>query len=403
MKSDPSASGGAASRDSTDFSLVLGGPLYQLLRRARLSGDTLQLLRQRVIAISLVAWLPLLVLSALEGTAWGGNAAIPFLLDVDAHVRFLVAVPLMIAAEIVVHRRMRLLARQFLDRHLIPDSARPRFDHAIASAMRLRNSVLAEVLLIAFVYVVGIFVIWRHYAAIDTATWYATQSADGTALSLAGTWLVFVSLPVFQFLLCRWYYRAFIWARLLWQVSRIELSLVPTHPDRLGGLGFLAATPYAFALLSAAHGTFLAGRLANHIFHLGAALPDFKIEIAAVVALLLCVTAGPLLVFSPQLASAKRTGKREYDTLAERYVREFDTKWLRGGAPGDESLMGSGDIQSLADLGNSLDVVRNMRLVPVTKDTIIQLTAAALAPIVPLVLTMMPLEEFLKKLLGILI
>jgi hypothetical protein len=179
--------------------------------------------------------------------------------------------------------------------------------------------------------------------------------------------------------------------------------LVPTHPDRTGGLGFVSGTAYAFALLVGAHGALLAGQFANRIFYLGAALPEFKVEIAVMLIFLLCVVIGPLLVFTPQLAEVKRTGKREYDTLAQRYVREFDAKWLRGGAPVDEPLVGSGDIQSLADLGNSLEVVRSMRLAPVTKGAILQLVAAALAPIVPLALTMMPLEELLKKLFGILL
>jgi hypothetical protein len=211
-----------------------------------------------------------------------------------------------------------------------------------------------------------------------------------------------VSLPIFQFLLCRWYFRLFIWMRFLWQVSRIELNLVPTHPDRVGGLGFLSNTVYAFALLAVAHGTILAGLLANRIFFLGAALPAFKVEIAVMVIFMLSVVLGPLLVFAPQLAHAKRKGLREYGTLAERYVREFDTKWLRGGAPADEPLVGSGDIQSLADLGNSYEVVRTMRVAPVTKEAALQLVVATLAPIVPLLLTMMPLEQLLKTLLGVL-
>ena len=246
-------------RGTPDFSLVLGGPLFQLLRRAHLSDDALMLVRQRIIVISLFAWLPLLVLSALEGQVLGGSVAVPFLLDVEVHVRFLVALPLLIVAELVVHRRMRSLVKQFLERNLIPESAMTRFEAAIASAFRLRNSVLAEVLLIAFVYGVGILIVWRQYIALDTATWYATPSAEGSKLSLAGMWYGYVSLPIFQFLLCRWYFRLFIWTRFLWQVSRIELSLVPTHPDRVGGLGFLSNTVYAFALLAVAHGALLAG------------------------------------------------------------------------------------------------------------------------------------------------
>ena len=385
-----------------DFSLVLGGPLYQLFRRSHLTGDALELVRRRIIVISLLAWLPLLLLSALEGHALGGSVAVPFLLDLEVHIRFLVALPLLIVAELVVHQRMRFVVRQFLDRNLIPESALTRFDAAIASAFRLRNSVLAEVLLIAFVYVVGVLLVWRQYTALATATWYAVPTAAGLQLSLTGMWYGYVSLPIFQFLLLRWYFRMFIWTRFLWQVSRIDLSLIPTHPDRVGGLGFLANTVYAFTPLAVAHGALLAGLIANRIFYLGAALPDFKVEIAVLVVFLLCMVLGPLLVFAPQLAQAKRTGNREYGTLAERYVREFDAKWLRGGAPADEPFVGSGDIQSLADLGNSFEVVRTMQIAPITRDAIVRLAAATLVPIVPLLLTMMPLEELLKTLFGVL-
>jgi hypothetical protein len=388
--------------DAQNFSLVLGGPLFQLLRRVHLSDNALHLLRQRIIAISLFAWLPLLALAAMEGHLWGGTLAVPFLLDIEVHIRFLVAVPLLILAELVVHQRLHPIANAFLERNLIPETAMARFDEAIRSAFRLRNSVLAEALLIAVVYGVGVVVVWRHYTALDAATWYGTTSTEGSRLSLAGIWYGYVSLPIFQFLLIRWYFRLFIWTQFLWRVSRIELSLIPTHPDRLGGLGFIAGTAYAFGVLLVAHGAMVAAQIANRIILLGATLPEFKMEIAAMVGFLLCVVFGPLLVFVPQLAQAKRRGLREYGTLAERYVRDFDVKWLRGGAPRDESLVGSADIQSLADLGNSYEVVRSMRAVPITRDGLLQLGAAVLVPIVPLALTMMSLEDLVKKLFGIL-
>ena len=401
MTSQASTSKNTTLRALQDFSLVLGGPLFQLLRRTHLSGDALELMHRRLIILSLLAWVPLLLLSVVEGQALGGPAAVPFLLDVEVHARFLVALPLLIVAELVVHQRLRFVIRQFLESHLIPESAMTRFDAAITSAVRLRNSVLAEVLLIALVYVVGVLIIWRQYAALATATWYAVPTVAGLQLSLAGVWYGYVSLPLFQFLQLRWYFRLFIWARFLWQVSRIDLSLVPTHPDRVGGLGFLADTVYALTPLAIAHGAMLAGLIADRIFYLGAALPAFTVEMAVLVVFLLCVVLGPLLVFTPQLAQAKRTGNREYGALAERYVRAFDAKWLRGGAPAEEALVGSADIQSLADLANSFEVVRTMRLTPVTKEAIFQLVAVTLAPIVPLALTMMSLEELLKRLLVI--
>ena len=388
--------------EQADFSLVLGGPLYQFFRRSHLSGDTFELAARRVIALSLFAWLPLLLLSAITGGLWGGATAVPFLTDVEVHVRLLVAMPLLILAELVVHRRMRLVVRQFLDRKLIPEDARPRFDDAIAALMRLRNSTAIELLLIALVYGVGVFGIWRVYAVLDQTAWITVPAVGSSGLSLAGMWYTFVSVPLFQFMLLRWYFRLFVWGRFLWQVSRIEMNLVPTHPDRVGGLGFLSSTAFAFVPLALAHGAVLSGMIAQRILHVGTSLMEFKVEIAVVVVFVQCLVFVPLLLLAPQLAQAKRNGIREYGTLAQRYVREFDAKWLRGGAPPTEGLIGSADLQSLADLGNSFEVVRTMRAALVTRDAIVQLGIATIIPLAPLLLTVMPLEELVKKLFGIL-
>jgi hypothetical protein len=385
-----------------DFSLVLGGPLYQLLRRSRLAGDALQLLHRRVIVLAAVAWLPLLLLSIVEGHAWGGSVTLPFLKDVELHVRLLLVLPLLVLAELVVHQRLRPVVRQFVDRGLLPDASRGRFDAAVAAAMRLRNSITAEVLLIAFVYVVGVGLVWRTQVALDTSTWYGVAADGKLQPSLAGWWLGCVSLPVFQFLLLRWYFRLFIWARFLWQVARIELTLIPTHPDRCGGLGFLAMVGQAFAPVLAAQGMMLAGVIASKVFFAGAKLPDFKLQIAGLVAVMLLFVLGPLFVFGPKLAAARRTGLREYGTLAQKYVREFDHKWVRGGAPTDEPLIGSADIQSLADLGNSFEIVKGMRFAPITLQAVLQLAIVTVLPLAPLLLTMFSAEELLAQALKLL-
>ena len=140
--------------------------------------------------------------------------------------------------------------------------------------------------------------------------------------------------------------------------------------------------------------------MANRIFFAGAKLTDFKLEIIGGVVLVLLLVLGPLLAFSTRIMSAKRTGLREYGVLASRYVSEFDLKWVRGGATDDEPLIGSGDIQSLADLGNSFQVIRDIHPFPFAKDTVIQVVVIALLPGLPLVLTMIPLEELITKLLG---
>jgi hypothetical protein len=321
------------------------------------------------------------------------------LLNFEVHARLLLALPLLMVAELVVHVRMRGTLVQFLERKLIRESDVPRFDALIASAMRLRNSVAAEVSLIVLVYGLGIVV--GQYIAVDANTWAAGRDGSRFASrSLAGWWQMLVSVPIFQFLLLRWYFRLFIWIRFLWQVSRIELQLMPTHPDRAGGLGFLANVVNAFAPFLVAHGVLLAGMIADRIFFVGATLPQFIVEITAVVGSLVFVVLCPLMVFGVQLSRARRLGLSEYGVLAQRYVREFDSKWIRGNRDPNEPLVGSADVQSLADLANSFDVIRTMRPVPFSKETVFQLAVITLAPLLPLTLTMLSLDELLKRLLG---
>ena len=272
-----------------------------------------------------------------------------------------------------------------------------RFEAAVASALRLCSSISVEALIIAFIYGVGILVIWRHYVALETATWYAASSVEGSRLSLPGLWYACVSLPIFQFLMLRWYFRLFLWARFLAQVSRMDLSLVPTHPDRLGGLSFLLGATGGLVVFASAHGALLAGWLATRVLVLGVSLTEFKEEIAAIVIFVLCITLGPLLAFASPLFRAKRRGIREYGTLAARYVREFDVKWLRGDANANEPLIGSPDVQSLADMGNSYSVVSSMRPIPISREIIVRFAVATLLPVAPLMLTLMPLEVICRS------
>src|SRR5262249_47454765 len=174
---DSNSSPSARLFEPIDFSLVQGGPLFQLARRARLSDDALGLLARRILVSILLTWVPLLVLSLTEGYALGDAVKVPFLYDIDAHARFLLALPLLMVAELVVHQRLRTVVRQFLEREIVTEAGRAKFDAAIASAMRWRNSIVAEVLLIAFAYLVGVLVIWRHHAALEMNTWYGSPAA----------------------------------------------------------------------------------------------------------------------------------------------------------------------------------------------------------------------------------
>ena len=393
----------SASGDASDFSLVLGGPLFQLLRRVHLTGSALELVRRRIVAIALFAWVPLLVLSLFDGLAWSDAVRVPFLFDVDAHVRFLLALPLLIAAELLVHERTRIVVEQFVSQGLVPSAIRAGFNTALENALRLRNSIAAESLLVALVYIVGIFVVWRNYMVLDVPTWYATPVGGRNELRLAGWWYLFISLPVFQFILVRWYFRLFIWARFLWQVSRLPLAYSPLHPDGMGGIGFLSGITRAFAPVLFAQGALLAGTLANTILFEGKVLTSFYVEVVTFTAAVVFVVVGPLLVFMVPLAAAKRIGLRRYREFSRRYVDEFDEKWLRGSAPRDEPLVGSADLQSLADLGNSFETVSKMSVVPITWSAVIQLVTVTLLPIVPLLLTLISLEELIKRIVKVLI
>jgi hypothetical protein len=239
--------------------------------------------------------------------------------------------------------------------------------------------------------------------AVRADTWYARPAGEELMLSAAGRCYAWFSLPAFQFILLRWYYRIFLWARFLWRVSRLDLRLAPGHPDRAGGLGFLGVSTYSFVPLLLGQSVVVSAMIASRILNEGAVLQAFKYELAGALVLALLQALGPLLVFVPVLVSAKRRGLREYGLLAERYVREFEHKWLHGGAAAGEPLVGSPDIQSLADLGNSYSVVASMRPVPFGKETVVQLLTAAAVPLLPLALTVVPLDELLRRVMGVLL
>jgi hypothetical protein len=384
-----------------DFSLVLGGPLFQLYRQTHQSGNALELLRRRVLAITLFAWLPLLFLSILDGRAFGGAVKIPFLYDIEAHARFLVALPLLVVAELVVHRRISPLVRRFVERRIVVTEDLPRFNAAVDSALRARNSVAVEVTLLVLVYTLGLW-LWRSRIALGAATWYAMPDATHLNLTSAGYWYAFVSIPIFQFILLRWYMRLVLWFRLLWQVSRLNLHLTAAHPDRAGGIGFLGKSSYAFGPILFAQGALLSGLIANRILYEGRSLLSFKMEAAGLIGALVLFILGPLVMFTPQLDRASRKGSAEYGLLANRYVFGFEEKWIRGGAPEAGELLGTGDLQSLADLGNSYAVVRDMRIVPFGIYDITRLAAATAAPLLPLTLTIFSFEELLTRLFKVL-
>jgi len=382
-----------------DFSLVLGGPIFQFFRKSHLSGDALDLLHRRLLIITGVAWLPMLFLALLTSTP-GGGGHVSFFHDVEVHARFLVALPILIAAELIVHRRIRPVVLRFVDRRIVLPQDLPRFDQAIDSAVRIRNSVPFEVGLLVVVYTMGLW-LWNSRVSLNTATWYALPEGRWS-LTPAGYWYVFVALPIVQFILLRWYFRLFIWFRFLWQISRINLNLISTHPDRCAGLSFLGKSSYAFGPVLFAQGAMLAGLVASRVLYRGESLLSFKLQIGGFVAFFVLAILAPLLMFTPQMARAKRSGLASYGLLAQTYVERFERKWTSGDPAPAEDLLGAADIQSLADLGNSYSLVREMRPVPFGLDDMTRLAIATAAPLLPLLLTIFSPEELMMRVIKVL-
>jgi hypothetical protein len=193
----------------------------------------------------------------------------------------------------------------------------------------------------------------------------------------------------------------FIWYVLLWRVSRLPLRLNPLHADHAGGLGFLEISATAISPVLVAQSTFFATVLGDRVWHQGAKLTDFKAESLACVALLMLFALVPLTFFVKQLNSAHRRGIREYGWFASRYANAFAEKWLAHDPSSGEPLLGTSDIQSLADLANSFAVVQQMRSVPFGKRLVLQLLLLVALPILALTLSMLPFEKLLSALFRI--
>jgi len=379
-----------------EFCLVLGGPLYQLYLRTRLAKPPIDWVRRRIIALSLTCWLPPLALSLFSGTAFG-RVKVPFLFDIGAHLRFLCALPLLIAAEQVVQRRIPSIVRHFVDRNIIASDQQPRLESLISSVMRVRNSKLIEILLLVSAF--AGFWMWQEYPTLGSSTWYVVETNGKLHFTPAGYWYVLISLPLLRFLLFRWYFRLGLWYWFLWRVQRFTLHLNFLHPDRAGGLGFLSGSTSAFSPILVAQTVIVAGIIADEIRYAGMTLPGFKMEIVAIIVFLLLVVFTPLCFFMIRLIQARRTAKGKFGILASQYVNDFWNKWIATpGAGTERQVLGNADIQSLADLASFYTVVSKMRIVPFSKSTVTQVAILICIPLLPLTLTMIPLDQVINRL-----
>ncbi len=383
-----------------DLYLTGGGPFFRLIQRIGIAREGELSEVRRIIGILLITWVPMCIFSLLQGCAIGSTPRGSFLLDFATYARFFVGAPILIIAEGVIGPRLRRAGLRFVSKGLIRQEDYPAFERAIARLARRRESPLATFVLIAL----AAFGAWKLTALNAyggrTAGWQSLMLPEGHAIriSLAALWNYVISVPIVLFLLYRWHWRLLIWTLFLRDVSRLKLELVPTHADQAGGIGFLATAHDSLGILTIVVSSVLGAEAAFRIVYEGAKLESFQVPFVVLLVAMQILVFGPLLIFCPMLSRARRTGLAAYSSLVIRYNRDFQKKWLEGGAPSDEHLLGSADIQSLADLGNSFRFVDEMRLTPFSRRSIIQLAITTAIPTLPPLLLVLPFSEIVSML-----
>ena len=172
---------------------------------------------------------------------------------------------------------------------------------------------------------------------------------------------------------------------------------MPTHPDNAGGLGYLEVVQIHFIPLVVAISAVQAASLAEEISMGMAAFEAIYPVLAIVLVVDAALFLGPLFIFASKLLACRIKGLSDYMVFASAYVSGFDQKWLGAAPPPEQELLGTPDLQSLADLGNSISIVRNMRWVPMSLRLVQNIVLAALLPILPLLLLKYPVTELVEK------
>jgi hypothetical protein len=381
-----------------EFSLADGSALIKRLQRLGLFRWIPQNLTYQIVLAVLIAWAPLLILTAHDGLALGHKVQIPFLLDLVQYARFLVALPCAIALGKFVNPRLRSVLNSFLRGGIVTTKDFPCFENAISRAKVLTSSMIAEVVILALVYCYTSFGLqWDVSSGISS--WHVRDGVQ----TAADWWFLSVSMPLFLFGWFLWIWRLSIWAYLLFRITRLDLRVVATHPDRAGGLNFVQVGMRRFSLLFFAISSILCAAIGEELLFNGASLHSYELELALFFLICLVVVLGPLMVFTPTLIRSKLEYWGKYGPLASTYVQAFDEKWILQTGYSNQSLLGSPDIQSLADLRNSYAGIAEMRTLLPNRTTVGILAMAYVVPVVPLLASVVSLRRVLSEAYALLL
>jgi hypothetical protein len=375
---------------------LLGGPLQWL-------GCRLGLVREGTntvwlgVALGLLAWGVLMLLALLQGF----GLKMFSLALIGGHVRLLVAVPLFFVCETWVVPRMAEFVRNIVRSGLVPETELPALASDIRRVGRMKDSWLAEVLFLLLAFT------WPLIETVAdlpgrTGNWASILAQAGGRLTLINGWYLMFCLPLFRFLMLRWLWHLSLWWYFLWRVKKLDLHLIPTHPDSAGGLGYLEVVQEHFTPLAAAISAVFSASFAEGIFSETMAFETLYSLIPMVLLLVAVLFIGPLFMFSHKLWVCRVTGLSEYMAMASRYVHAFDRKWIRDEQATGESQLGTADLQSLADLTNSVNVVRGMRWIPVGRRLMMGLAASVIVPLLPLCFLKYPVADVAARLFQML-
>lgn len=390
----------AAASPFAGFSVVRGDLPFRLQRRLGLiPGHGLGVVR-RALFWALLPWLPIAVWAAITGRATPGTLNEPLLAHFGIHARFLVAVPLFIVGEAVLHARMLHILPQFLSSGIVPEQRLPQLRAAVASVAKLRDATVPWVVILALV--VAALTLTDVVHKVHEIDW-AVEPADGKSLGFGGWWFLYVGRPVFLTLLFAWLWRLALLFVLMRRIARLDLSLVPTHPDRAGGLGFLANFPGALAPVVLAMSTVVAAHFGHDVVYHGVAVRALQMQmglfVVAVVVLFL-LPALPLLV---PLARTKRRALRDYGALVAKHGRLVHRRWIERKEVRDEGLLEAPELGPVADVAALYDGVKRMSTVPLSKAAVAPLILAALLPMLAVLAIQVPIRDVLKALLRTLL
>jgi hypothetical protein len=350
---------------------------------------------RRALLVAMAAWLPLLLLAGLQGLAWRAEPREAFLLDLSAHARYLVALPILVFARSRTLASLNRIGRHFLEAGFITDADRPSYDALMASTRRLLCSGRVALALVVAAYAGTLAGLSLLYPA-TVSTWTAPITGGTGALSLAGWWRLLVSQPLFNLLVALWLWRLVLWARFVWRVAWLDLQLVPAHPDLRGGLQFVTTSLRSFILVTFALSAAIAGGVAELVAFGGRPLAEFGTLVGVLVGVVLLLFAAPLLPLTFPLRRAKVHGIYAYGELSALVGRRFETRWA---APtsriGDEALEAT-DFSNIGGLFGAAANVRQMQIYPIGLRALVPLVIAALLPFALLVLFTAGVKQALK-------